>query len=74
MVGSAVRRDSLVSSDGRPAALLAWVAERCWRLDGFVWSELGAAMPLAGGSYVFCAKRMVRAVSAGESFRSSGKR
>src|SRR5712691_6333127 len=39
---------------GGPQALLAWVAGAVLALlDGFVWSELGAAMPLAGGSYVF---------------------
>jgi amino acid transporter len=37
-----------------PQCLLAWLAGALLALlDGFVWSELGAAMPLAGGSYVF---------------------
>jgi fructoselysine transporter len=39
---------------GGPQALLAWVVGAVLALlDGFVWSELGAAMPRAGGSYVF---------------------
>jgi amino acid transporter len=37
-----------------PQALLAWTAGAVLALlDGFVWSELGAALPRAGGSYVF---------------------
>ena len=39
---------------GGPQCLLAWVAGALLSvLDGFVWAELGAAMPQAGGSYVF---------------------
>ena len=37
-----------------PQALIAWLAGALLAtLDGFVWSELGAAMPKAGGTYVF---------------------
>lgn len=37
-----------------PQCLAAWVAGAALSLvDGFVWAELGAAMPQAGGSYVF---------------------
>lgn len=37
-----------------PQSMLAWVLGALLALmDGFVWSELGAAMPGAGGSYVF---------------------
>jgi len=37
-----------------PQCLLAWVAGALVALvDGCVWAELGAAMPEAGGSYVF---------------------
>lgn len=37
-----------------PQCLLAWVAGAVLALfDGCVWAELGAAMPHAGGSYVF---------------------
>ncbi len=39
---------------GGPQCLLAWAAGALLSVvDGFVWSELGAAMPEAGGSYVF---------------------
>jgi fructoselysine transporter len=44
----------VIKAMGGPQALAAWVAGAVLALlDGFVWSELGAAMPLAGGSYVF---------------------
>src|SRR6185437_8819585 len=37
-----------------PMSLLAWVAGAVLAVfDGCVWAELGAAMPEAGGSYVF---------------------
>src|SRR6202045_1781634 len=37
-----------------PQCLLAWVAGALLSLvDGLVWAELGAAMPRAGGTYVF---------------------
>ena len=39
---------------GGPQSLLAWVGGALLALmDGCVWAELGAAMPEAGGSYVF---------------------
>lgn len=44
----------VIQAMGGPQCLLAWVAGALLAaLDGFVWSELGAAMPHAGGSYVF---------------------
>ncbi len=37
-----------------PQALFAWILGALLAfVDGFVWAELGAAMPEAGGSYVF---------------------
>src|SRR5262245_4002428 len=37
-----------------PAAILGWVAGAAIMLvDGMIWSELGAAMPGSGGSYVY---------------------
>ncbi|MHB1686987.1 MAG: APC family permease [Ignavibacteriaceae bacterium] len=37
-----------------PQCMIAWVLGALLAfMDGFVWSELGAAMPSAGGSYVF---------------------
>jgi fructoselysine transporter len=44
----------VVKAMGGPQAIVAWVAGALLALvDGFVWSELGAAMPKAGGSYFF---------------------
>src|SRR5258705_439855 len=44
----------VIKAMGGPQCLLAWAAGAVLALlDGFEWSELGAAMPLAGGSYVF---------------------
>jgi fructoselysine transporter len=39
---------------GGPGSLLAWAAGGALALfDGCIWAELGAAMPQAGGSYVY---------------------
>jgi len=44
----------VLQSLGGPQSLLAWaVGALLALLDGLVWAELGAAMPEAGGSYVF---------------------
>jgi fructoselysine transporter len=44
----------VIQDMGGPQCLVAWVAGAVLALmDGFVWAELGAAMPHAGGSYVF---------------------
>lgn len=44
----------VIQDMGGPQGLLAWVAGAVLALvDGFIWAELGAAMPRAGGSYVF---------------------
>jgi fructoselysine transporter len=44
----------IIRAMGGPQCLLAWVAGALLALlDGCVWAELGAAMPQAGGSYVF---------------------
>jgi fructoselysine transporter len=44
----------VIQAMGGPQCLLAWVAGAVLALlDGCVWAELGAAMPQAGGSYVF---------------------
>jgi fructoselysine transporter len=44
----------VVKAMGGPQAIIAWIAGAALSLvDGFVWSELGAAMPKAGGSYFF---------------------
>jgi amino acid transporter len=39
---------------GGPQHVLAWLAGAALALlDGCIWAEFGAAMPQAGGSYVF---------------------
>lgn len=44
----------VVQGMGGPQSLLAWVGGAgLAAMDGCVWAELGAAMPQAGGSYVF---------------------
>ena len=44
----------MVQAMGGPQCLIAWVIGAGLALmDGCVWAELGAAMPQAGGSYVF---------------------
>src|ERR1700688_3172641 len=44
----------IVRAMGGPQCILAWIVGAVLAaLDGCVWAELGAAMPQAGGSYVF---------------------
>ncbi len=44
----------VVKAMGGPQCLLAWVIGAALAVfDGCIWAELGAAMPEAGGSYVF---------------------
>lgn len=44
----------VIRAMGGPQCLIAWVAGALLSLfDGCVWAELGAAMPEAGGSYVY---------------------
>jgi fructoselysine transporter len=53
-IGPFVVSSMVIKAMGGPQALIAWLAGALLAtLDGFVWSELGAAMPKAGGSYVF---------------------
>jgi fructoselysine transporter len=53
-IGPFVVSPLVIRAMGGPQALLAWtVGAVLALLDGFVWSELGAALPRAGGSYVF---------------------
>jgi fructoselysine transporter len=53
-IGPFVVTPLVIRAMGGPQALLAWTAGAMLALlDGFVWSELGAALPRAGGSYVF---------------------
>jgi fructoselysine transporter len=44
----------VIKAMGGPGSLLAWLAGAALALfDGCIWAELGAAMPQAGGSYVY---------------------
>ena len=53
-IGPFVVAPLVIKAMGGPQCLLAWVAGALLALlDSFVWAELGAAMPQAGGSYVF---------------------
>lgn len=53
-IGPFVVSSLVIKEMGGPQALIAWLAGAVLAtLDGFVWSELGAAMPKAGGTYVF---------------------
>ncbi len=53
-IGPFVVSSLVIKAMGGPQALLAWVGGALLAtLDGFVWSELGSAMPKAGGTYVF---------------------
>ncbi len=53
-IGPFIVTATVMSIMGGPASILAWVAGAVLAfLDASVWSELGAAMPEAGGSYVF---------------------
>src|SRR5258708_6478426 len=53
-IGPFVVSGIVIREMGGPQALLAWLAGAVLAtLDAFVWSELGAAMPKAGGTYVF---------------------
>jgi len=53
-IGPFVVSSLVIKAMGGPQAILAWMAGAVLAtLDGFVWAELGAAMPRAGGTYVF---------------------
>jgi len=53
-IGPFVVSSLVIRAMGGPQALIAWLlGAMLATLDAFVWSELGAAMPKAGGTYVF---------------------
>jgi fructoselysine transporter len=53
-IGPFVVSSLVIRAMGGPQALLAWTLGAILALlDGFVWSEFGAALPRAGGSYIF---------------------
>src|SRR5215470_16221610 len=53
-VGPFITMPLVVAAMGGPQALLGWILGAILAMcDGLVWAELGAAMPGAGGSYVY---------------------
>jgi amino acid transporter len=53
-IGPFITIPLLISALGGPQAMLGWLVAMLVTIpDGLVWSELGAAMPGSGGSYVF---------------------
>ena len=53
-VGPFITMSLVVAAMGGPQALLGWALGALLAIcDGLVWAELGAAMPHAGGSYVY---------------------
>lgn len=53
-VGPFITMSLVVAAMGGPQALLGWILGALLAIcDGLVWAELGAAMPHAGGSYVY---------------------
>jgi amino acid transporter len=53
-VGPFITIPTLMAAMGGPQAMLGWVVALVIALaDGLVWSELGAAMPGSGGSYIY---------------------
>jgi len=53
-IGPFVVTSLVIRAMGGPQCLIAWLVGALLAiLDAFVWSELGAAMPRAGGTYVF---------------------
>ena len=53
-IGPFVVSSLVIRAMGGPQAMVAWIGGALLAVvDGFVWSELGAAMPRAGGTYVF---------------------
>ena len=53
-IGPFITIPLMISAMGGPQALVGWVLGAVLAMaDGLVWAELGAAMPAAGGSYVY---------------------
>src|SRR5207249_10636511 len=53
-IGPFITIPLLMSALGGPQAMLGWVVAVLIVIpDGMVWSELGAALPGSGGSYVY---------------------
>jgi len=53
-IGPFITVPLIVTALGGPQVMVVWVAGAVLAIcDGLVWAELGAAMPAAGGSYVY---------------------
>src|SRR5258708_2626554 len=53
-IGPFITIPLMVVAFGGPQAILGWIAGAILALaDGLIWSELGAAMPGAGGTYIY---------------------
>ena len=53
-IGPFITIPLVVATMGGPQAVIGWIAGAMLALaDGLVWAELGAAMPGAGGSYIY---------------------
>jgi amino acid transporter len=53
-IGPFITIPLIIAAIGGPQAILGWIVGALIALaDGLVWSELGAAMPRAGGTYTF---------------------
>src|ERR1051325_903055 len=53
-VGPFITIPALMAAMGGPQAILGWIVALVIAIaDGLIWSELGAAMPGSGGSYVY---------------------
>src|SRR2546421_5356767 len=61
-VGPFITIPLLMSALGGPQAMLGWIVALVIVIcDGMVWSELGAAMPGSGGSFVYLRQAFGRA-------------
>src|SRR5215213_6362795 len=53
-IGPFITIPALMASMGGPQAMLGWIVALIIALaDGMMWSELGAAMPGSGGTYLY---------------------
>jgi amino acid transporter len=61
-IGPFITIPALISSLGGPQSMLGWIVALLIAVpDGMVWSELGAAMPGSGGSYLYLREGFGRA-------------
>src|SRR2546425_9566015 len=61
-IGPFITIPALMAAMGGPQAILGWLVALVIALaDGLIWSELGAAMPGSGGTYVYLREAFGRA-------------